>query len=411
MIQSRGTLSYPKDAALRTSLSAGGVPSYLIFLLFFLNGIIVSIILLAVPLYALDLGAGKVMLGSLVSGLVASGACLSFHGAMLSDHFGRRSVIICSFLFFAAANVVCVLAASPLWLLLGMTAAGAGDLLFTVAGLTYLTEVVTGDDYESFTQSAAFSLWPAGSVAGSLLGGHVIEWLGFSAVFLLGAIVSTVCICLSLSLRQEKSPAERKLAPFRRVLAPYEAAYDLLQTNKIVRLVPLVTALGALGWFTFRSTFYLDYLHQLEMSAGAIGFLMALGSAAKMLAPFFYFFLSRRIGALRTILFGLLFGALGLAVIPFLRAVSILAIVGTLAQMAAFFRLPGVFALLRVNTRSQERATSVAIVNTSWALTALLGGPLLGLVVRATGLSNTFLIAGLGTMLGAAVLLIRNRRL
>lgn len=389
-------------------LAGVGAPTYLILLLFFFAGILISTILLAVPLYALDMGVSEVMLGSLVAGFVSSGVFLSFLGAALCDCFGRRSVILWAFCFFAASNVAGMLAVSPLWLLLGALMAGVGDMLFTVGGVTYLAEIVAGNR-QDLTTSAAFSLWPAGSVAGSVLAGYIAEWFGFSAAFLPGIVVSAAGVCLSLILPRVKPQVGQTLSPSREVFASYKAAYDLLRANKIIRVVPILTGLGTLGWFTFRSSFYLDYLRQLGISAGHIGLLMALGSGTRILAPFLYFLLSSRIGTLAAVLFGLLFGGLGLAVTPFLTSVLALAIVGTLAQTGDAFHLPGSYALLSLGTSLQERATSIAINNTSWAIAALLGGPFWGLIAGTMGLSKTFLMAGLGIALFAASLYVRNR--
>jgi len=119
-----------------------------------------------------------------------------------------------------------------------------------------------------------------------------------------------------------------------------------------------------------------------------------------VLGPPLYFVISRRIGLLPAILLGLLLAGLGLAITPFLTSVPVLALVGTLSQAADSFRVPGVFALLRLGTRTEERATSIAILNTSWAVAAFSGGSFWRVTVEITGLSNAFLVAGLATMVG-----------
>jgi predicted MFS family arabinose efflux permease len=66
--------------------------------------------------------------------------------------------------------------------------------------------------------------------------------------------------------------------------------------------------------------------------------------------------------------------------------------------------------LMRLHTSHRERATAMAVNNTAWAVAAFVGGPLWGLVARATGLASTFLVAGLATALGVAALWVWSHR-
>jgi predicted MFS family arabinose efflux permease len=391
-------------------LAGAGASVYLILLLCFTFALLNSMIILAAPLYALRMQASATMLGALVASYVASGLFLSLPGAALCYRLGLRSVVILSFCLFLTANFVDLVAVSPSWLILGQLLAGVADLLFTLGGLAYLTEVAP-HSRQNLAHSAAFTGMGVGWVCGSALGGLVAQWVGFDGVFLLGTLVSVVAVGVSLCLPAVNSQPHQATVSTRGILASYQVGYDLLRANKAVRRVALANCLATLGWYTFGSSFYLDYLHQLAVPVGTIGLLRALGSAAKVLAPFLYLLISERVGPLLIIFFGLLFGGLGLAMTPILTSVLTLAIVGTLAQAADAFRLRGVFGLLYIGTRSGERPTSLAVMNTFWALAAFVGGPFWGLTARPIGLSNTFLVAGLTIMLGAFGLIIRSRRL
>jgi len=302
-----------------------------------------------------------------------------------------------------------VLAVSPLWLLLGAIMGGIGDMLFTVGGFTQLIAVAS-DKHRDLIISTAFSLLRAGSMVGSVLIGYIAERFGFSAVFLLGIVVGIVGGCLSFLLPHVNPETGQASSFFRRAFESYKAAYDLMRVNKTVRLVAAFTGLSTLGWFTFRSSFYLDYLYQLEMSVSTIGFLMALGSASMILAPFLYSLISKYTGVLVAIVFGLLVAGLALALTPFLTSTLAIALIGTLGQMGDAFRPPASISLMSSSTSSRKQPIAIAIMNTSWAMAAFIGGPFWGLIVLATGLSSVFLIAGWATMLGVAGLYVRNHR-
>lgn len=379
------------------------VPIYLLY------GILVSTVLFAVPLRALSLGASEVLLGGIVSGFVSTGLLFSFIGAALCDRFGERSLLIGAFGCYALAYMAGVLAVSPFLLMLSAVTAGVGDMLFTVAGMTYLTHLVEHRGRD-IIMSIAFSLLRAGSVVGRIGAGSIIESSGFEVVFLVGAFVSIAGLLLSAVL--PKTSVEPRPIPvsLQGIFRPYKAAYDLLRRNETVRIVAAVTILGCMGWFTFRSSFYLDYLRRTGMSHGSIGLLTALGSVAMIVAPFVYSLLSRRGEALRAVAIGLVVAGVGLAATPLLSTAMLIGVVGIPAQMGDGFRLPGVYSLLSANTSSRDRPASWAIVNTSFAVAGLVAGLLWGLVVKAVGLSAAFYIAGLATVIGTfALYLVRGR--
>ena len=375
----------------------------LILLIYLVYGMLVSAILFGVPLRALNLGAGEVLLGGIVSGFVSTGLVFSFAGAALCDRLGERSLIISAFGFYALAYALGVLAQSPPLLVLSAFLAGVGDMLFTVGGMTYLTRLVR-DRGKELPMSLAFSLLRLGSLVGVAGAGSLVESSGFQVIFIVGAFLSIVGALTAVILQQVVTEPRRTSARSEGVLGPFKAACDLFMSNETVRIAMVITCLGSAGWFTFRSSFYLDYLRRTGMSPGSMGFLTGLGSMGSIVAPFVYTLLSRRIEALRTVVIGLLIAGLGLAVTPLLRTSLLIGAVAIPAQMGDAFRLPGVYVLLGANTVVRDRPTAVAIVNSAFALAALVAGPLWGLVVRVTGLSTSFYVAGMATVVSALAL-------
>jgi MFS family permease len=382
---------------------------YPLLLLFFLVGVQMRVVLFAAPLYALELNASEVVLGGMAAAYVSAALFFSFIGAALSDRWGRRPLIRCSSCFFAAASILGMRAVSPIWLLGSEALAGVADLLFTVGGLTYLTEVAPRGR-EHLVNNLGVACLAAGTLAGSYTAGFVADRASFQAVFLLELLVSILTFGVALVLPEAESGRGQQSDEPRDLFVAYRAAYGLLRDNKWVRLVPFVTGFGSLTWFTFGSSFYLDYLRQIGASTTTIGFVTGLGSTAMMAASLAFHVISKRTSASSATLFGLLFGSLGLAAVPFMRSVPMLAVTGTLAQMATFFRIPGVLNLMRLHTSHRERATAMAVNNTAWAVAAFVGGPLWGLVARVAGLASAFLVAGLATALGVVALWVWSHR-
>jgi MFS family permease len=369
----------------------------LILVIYLVYGILVNAVLFGVPLRALNLGASEVVLGTIISGFVSTGLVFSFTGAAICNRFGERSLLIGAFGCYALAHAVGILAASTFLLILAAFTAGLGDMLFTVGGMTYLTHLVK-DQGRDLPMNMALSLLRIGSVVGLTGAGGLAESSGFKAVFLAGASLSIVGVLLSLVLPQAVGGPRGTPAPAQGILGHFRAAYQLFQGNPTVRIVAIITSLGSAGWFTFRSSFYLDYLRRIGMSPGSMGLLTGLGSVACIVAPFVYSLVSNRVQALRAVAIGLLMAGLGLAATPLLGTPVLIGAVAIPAQLGDAFRLPGVYSLLSASTIFRDRPTAVAIVSSSFALAALLAGPLWGLVVKTVGLATAFHVAGLATV-------------
>jgi predicted MFS family arabinose efflux permease len=381
---------------------------YLIITLCFLYALLYSMILLIVPLYALEMGGAEAVLGGLVAVFGTSGVLLSLPGAVLCGRLGLRPVIVLSFGLFTAANLLNWWAAVPILLLPGHFMAGIGELLFAIAGFAYLAETVP-QSRQGLAHSVAFTSTGVGWMAGSALGGTVAEGYGFRAVFVLGALIGVAAISLSLGLSRISWRIERAEGAAQDMLSSYRAGYRLAQANHTVCFVALITILATVGWYTFSSSFYLDYLYRLGLTVGTIGLLRTLGAVARVVSPLAYYLFSRWVGSWTAIIIGVLFGAVGLAVTPLLKSVGLLAIVGMPAQMANFFYLPGVYILMRQGVASRARPTAIAVQNTSWAAAAFFAGPSWAWFVQKLGLSATFWVAGLLIVLGSAVLYVRVR--
>jgi len=159
--------------------------------------------------------------------LLPLSALLLFGGAA-GDRFGRRRLLIVGTLLFALASAACALAPSLGLLLAARIVQGVGAALLMPNSLAIL-----GDAFEGEARGRAIGTWAAvAAVAGAIgpvLGGWLIDLVGWQAIFLINLPVAAGAIVLAWRFVDPTRDAHP---------APLDAAGAILAT----------LGLGALTW-------------------------------------------------------------------------------------------------------------------------------------------------------------------
>jgi EmrB/QacA subfamily drug resistance transporter len=131
-------------------------------------------------------------------------------GGAAGDRFGRVRLLILGTAMFGAASIACALAPSLLWLLIGRGLQGVGAALLMPNSLAIL-----GAGFAGEARGRAIGIWASvGAVMGALgpvLGGWLIDTVGWRAIFLINLPLATGAIVLATRLvgeaRREGQPA------------------------------------------------------------------------------------------------------------------------------------------------------------------------------------------------------------
>ncbi len=195
---------------------------------FFLITLDVSIVNLALPSIAADLGGGTSAQQWILDGYTLFFAALLLCAGNLSDRTGAKRAYIAGIALFGAASVWCALAASVPVLIAARCAQGATAALMLPASMTLIREAFP----DLRARSRALGVWAAGgavaSAAGPVLGGVLSAW-DWRLIF---AVNVPVCaVMLAISSRVPRSPRA-------------SVAFDW--PGQIVALVALGSLLGAL---------------------------------------------------------------------------------------------------------------------------------------------------------------------
>lgn len=152
----------------------------------------------------------------------------------LSDHYGRRNVIIAGLGIFILGNLACALAATPNELLAARLIAGIG-----AGACGVLNRAIASDCFQGAEFSKAWSYTTTTLVLtlcfAPLIGGFAEQFYGWRANFTLSTLYVLFVLCLILKFlpetNQRKSKVARGKLDVRKVFANY---YEVLTTRSFI---------------------------------------------------------------------------------------------------------------------------------------------------------------------------------
>ena len=172
----------------------------------FIDGSVVNV---ALPALAHDLGAGPSELTWAINAYLLPLGALMLLGGALGDHFGRRRLFLAGLTLFTLASVVCAAAPTFGALLAGRGLQGLGAALLMPNSLAILGSAFTGE-----ARGRAIGTWAAvGALAGALgpiLGGWLVDVVGWRTIFLLNPPIAACAAFLAWRYVAESKEARRE---------------------------------------------------------------------------------------------------------------------------------------------------------------------------------------------------------
>jgi DHA2 family methylenomycin A resistance protein-like MFS transporter len=163
----------------------------------------VSVVNVAIKPIGSDLGGGVSGLQWVVSAYTIALAALILTAGALGDRIGAKRVFVAGFVLFTAASAACGLAPSLDALIAFRAVQGVGAAILVPCSLTLLNH-----SFETAEERRrGVGLWAAGATValaiGPLVGGVLIETLGWRAIFFINAPIGLAGILLTLRYASE----------------------------------------------------------------------------------------------------------------------------------------------------------------------------------------------------------------
>lgn len=162
----------------------------------FIDGSVVNV---ALPAMQASYSGTLATMQWIVNGYMLMLASLILLGGAIGDRYGRRRAFIIGLIIFAIASAACGFAPTSGWLVGGRLLQGAGAALLVPASLA-----IIGAAYPRAERGRAIGTWAAAAgimtVLGPPLGGWLVDFVGWRAIFFINPPIAVVTLALAARL-------------------------------------------------------------------------------------------------------------------------------------------------------------------------------------------------------------------
>jgi DHA2 family methylenomycin A resistance protein-like MFS transporter len=201
----------------------------------------VNIVNVALARIGAELGVGMAALQWIVDAYALAFAALLLSGGALGDRYGARRCFAAGFALFTLASLACGLAPGIAALVAARAVQGVGAALLVPSSLALLSHACGGGDAR---RARAIGLWTAAGglalAAGPILGGGLVDLLGWRSIFLVNLPVGIAGIGLTLGLLGETVPGA--------ALPPLDLPGQALAIVALLGATGGAIEAGARGW-------------------------------------------------------------------------------------------------------------------------------------------------------------------
>ena len=357
------------------------------------------------PLYAKTFAASGVEIGLVFTAFSISRALLGPFVGRLSDHVGRKSLILAGLGIYAVISVLYV-SADSLWELgLFRLLQGIGSVMVGPLAQAYVGDM-TPSGKEGRYMNAFYASQFLGIGFGPLLGGFIGAAWSYECAFLvmgglslLSILLVAITVPVDHATKERKLKRPREIVPLRTILA-----------NDAVKAMSIYVGTRGFWRQSFNTFFPLFAVAALAVDESRIGLVLSSNMLAEGLLQIPFGFLSDRYPRIRQIVVGSIFAPFMMLAVPFMP--SIWGVVALTFVMGAFSAL-GRASLVAIRTeigRTHGMATLGGLQGSSFAMGQMLGPLASGLIVDAFGLVAVFPFASAVGFIGTGLVLVYVRR-
>ena len=351
-------------------------------------------LIVAVPVYGLQLGASPVVLGAILSAQYLLPLLLAIPLGGVVIRYGGRATLTAG-----ATLLVVGLLTVHFWhgyagLVLGQLLIGLAHLQMVLSGQTIISNLGSGPRLEKYF--GWYATWlSGGQVVGPLLAGVLLNTSDTDYVFLVMALFALLSGLAGFWLTGQ---ARERLVVTRKQTG-FLAQWRLMQTSRGVQLSVLVTVLGMFALGVYGS--YLPvYLESLAISPFLIGVLVSLRAGVSMLVrPFMARIIALSGGREPTVLFSLAALSVGIGLLGFSEYVLLMGLLAVVVGIGSGLTQPLSMVILAESVGREKRSGALGMRLMANRAIHFLAPLLFGLLLQLGGFALAFGVSGLAIAL------------
>ncbi|MCG6949315.1 MAG: MFS transporter [Acidobacteria bacterium] len=356
----------------------------------------VSSIAPALPRIAEVLGvtAGKV--GLLVTAFTLPGVLLTTVAGILADRYGRLRVLLPGLILFAIAGTACFFAESlhvliGLRVVQGVGASAIGSINVTLIGDLFV------DRQRTTAMGLNASVLSVGTAAYPAVGG-ALAMIAWSAPFALALLALPVAV---LAMRRlQVAPKGDKIDPG----DYFRDLWGIVRRRDVLALFFASTSIFILLYGAYITFLPFLMAQRFGSTSLGIGLLMAFLSISTAITSANLGRLAAQLGEVKAMLVGFVVFAGGLALVPLVPSVWMLAVPAVLLGFAFATTIPVVMVLLTAIAPVDRRGAVMSLNGTVLRLGQTLGPPVMATVHRVAGINAVFFFSAFFALSLAALM-------
>ncbi|CAM9874202.1 unnamed protein product [Ectocarpus sp. 12 AP-2014] len=354
--------------------------------------VVQTMLLVAVPLAAIELGATPLTLGLIVSAPYVLPLLLALpFGSLVARLGSPRTLQLGAVAMVVGAGLLAVMPGFE-GLIAGQLVIGLAQLLMIISAQTAITYLGQGTALEKYFGWYTTYL-SIGQMVGPLLAGWIIDHRGGPGAAFYGAFIASFTALVSFLMVNQRTSGggDPQGVGF---LSSVGQQWQLLKTSQGVKL-SLIISLAAMLALGAHGSYFPVYLESLALSGTAIGLLVSLRALSSMaVRPFTSAIVSLLHGRYATMSLTLLFMALGLMLVGVTGNVYWLCVFSILVGLGVGLSQPLSMVVIAESVPERQRAHALAVrlmANRAMQFAAPL---LLGVVTQLGGFTLAYFACG-----------------
>lgn len=343
------------------------------------------------PLFSQALGAGDAVIGLVAAVSPLAGILFSFPVGVLSDHLGRRRLLIVSGAIFLFAPLLYLFIADPLWLIPvrffhGMATAILGPVIAAMIAVRFARKGEVLGQYSSATL--------IGRTLAPLVGGVILSFFVFypglipyRMVYLAAAIAAVPAVVLILACREE-TPGPLTLLPF----SAFRRSFATFFTNRRLRATALVDMATYFAFGAFETFLPLILLSR-GMGAYQTGVLFAVQTLIIAVTKPFFGRIADRVDKRVQIIIGLFVLGCFVAAIPLASTFAMLLLVSSLLALGMSLATVATTAYVADVAEKEEMGASMGALSSIMDIGHSAGPLVTGVVIAGSGFGPGFFVS------------------